>query len=528
MDQNADYAKRNIGVALLELGSVGAAKKLFLNENNRLKYICEHNPNLDDVLNLVSNYGYSALANRHIGDINAAISDSKKAIALIEVIKGDIPAGEFNSYLAHIHNTMGLVYRENGKASIALTHNKKSISFFKKVLENNKSEISDDHHNLAYAVSLSNCADSYLTIGDTNNALHYYNLADNECAKIVNQIRIGGAIDELANILTNRSAVYSEVDKKYSIKDLNYAHIIRQKLVKAGYFDREGYLAITLLNRGKKLYLYGKNNHALRDMDKAIGILEKTAEKNGKIKFVIFYILALTERSIVYVGINENDFALQDLDAAIRIYFGYKDVLMPNILRLVSANAFYLRGNLKEILKFKIGEIIDDFTNCIRILQILIDNNCDDLQAYSLLCNCLIRRGDNILECSLNRAEADYCRSISIAENFIKSNGDMPQITLSLVWGLYSRKNIYTKMEETTKATSDLFRAATLAKKVYESKEMQNNESLIGNILADYSSTLIESGRSQEVYIECNYFLDYLKAKREKVNKLSHAKIYNE
>lgn len=289
LDQNANYAKRNIGVALLEIGSIEEAKKVFINEKKRLEYIFDHNPNLDDMLNLVSNYGYSASVNRHIGDINAAISDSKKAISLLEIIKRDIPTGEFNSHMAHIYNNMGLVYGENSRPSIAISHAKKSISFFKKIVGDNKSTISDDHHNLAYAVSLSNCADSYVALGDYKNALYYYNLAERKCAKIANQNCMGGAIDELANILTNRSNAYSGEDKKNAIKDLNRALRIRKNLVNEGYLDREDYLSITLLNRGKQLYLLGKNNQALRDLNKAIGILEKTVIKNAKVKFFIFH-----------------------------------------------------------------------------------------------------------------------------------------------------------------------------------------------------------------------------------------------
>ena len=218
---------------------------------------------------------------------------------------------------------------------------------------------------------------------------------------------------------------------------------------------------------------------------------------------------------------------LKDLDIAIQIYGRNKSVTIPNMLRFVLANAFYMRGNLREIVKYDKEGILGDLTSCIRILQSIIDKDCDDYQVYSLLCYALIRRAGNNISDPQNAAENDYNRAISIAEKYIMSNGIVPEITLCLMWGLYSRYDVRSKMGEKTKANSDLFRAATLARKYHELKNIERDESVIGNILADYSSALISSGRSQEVFSECKYFLDYLKAKRSKSYEISCAKVCN-
>lgn len=352
---NQKNDQKSIGIAHRALGSIYFQQGQFaLSLEEYLKAESAF-ASQGDTLNIIITLRNISLAQRDLGDYNAAFSTLHKAFDLAN------SAGHVDE-TGHIYNLLGSLYARTGKPTVALENYNRSLQIRKEV------ELLS-----SYASTLENISRIQRDLGNYNEALSNLELTLAIRKELNDAQRLGSTYNEMGNLFAQQGNL-AEALKSYlnSLKirqEANLQSDIARSLVNIGITYRQlnsHHNALKYFNQALgiitdssdpvgKSYVYIHIGNSLRDMGNAKEAVENYAKALNLRKNTGNQILIAQAMRSLAVAYNETDDfqkAHQYLDQAITIAKSLNDEGLVADLLNEKGNVLQRQGQLQEAIAY--------------------------------------------------------------------------------------------------------------------------------------------------------------------------------
>ena len=216
--------------------------------------------------NVASSYVYIGYVYYKQNKYNEALEFNKKAIEIVEKIKG-----ESLSFMDAAYNNTGLIYDDLGNYSQAIEYYLKALKIF--VADNNKNGLIKTYSNIGA---------SYGMQKEYASALEYYNKALDIERKTQGENRI-----EVVTIYNNIATIYSNNNKIEQALDLYHKSL---DVLTEIFGSNHPLVAGSLNNIGKALYRQKKYDEAYVYYKQSLMILERIFDNNMRLAIIYYNI----------------------------------------------------------------------------------------------------------------------------------------------------------------------------------------------------------------------------------------------
>jgi len=325
-------------------------------------------------------------------------------------------------------------------------------------------------------------------------ALEKYNQAVDSFARLVEQDKDSQATLGLIASLGSRGLVRDQLGQPLkAILDYERALHIVTHSVEQCRKEWTNYLTLILINRGVVFINVGKMPEANQDFDKAIAILTRLIDKDGRNELTDQLAGALTNRGICLRERGRLPEALKDFDKAIATYSSL--VEEHERIELASELAWSLTSRGRALEKQnKPHEALRDHDPAVAILTKLVDKEGRD-EFSPALATAFTNRGFTFDKLDkLAEAKLDYDQAVTILTRLIDKGG-RKELAAKLATTLKNRGGCLRKQGRLNDALGDLNQAVTILTRLVEKEGQTNETNRLASALTSRGLILDDQGK---------------------------------